>query len=452
MPVLFDNKLCSNPFHPYSYLIIFVFMQFGLGAFSVLIGWVESSHYLNNFVEAASLISVSCLLIWVGFVSKVGERLSKTFPMFVFKIKEDSTDLNRSIFKTSIILYGLGWMGRIYQLMVGYSHKPIDIGGALLFLSILQALSLFSQLAFATILYLVFSLNRKKLPLKFLVGGLILLEVMAGFLFGGRTSILIPFLIVIIVYHYTVRHISWSKVIVGFAILLLFLIPVTTVYRAIYYKAIEQGELGLTGVFGTLKKMGEEDVKSRDNWSELVGQSLSRVSSMFDGTLRVLDRVPSMYKFQHGRTFLPDLFIFFIPRIIWPNKPLFRQGRKFAILFWDMPEGEFGTSAGIGLPAELYFNFGWLGILLCPIWGVAIRFFWERAKYYMKYEKIPVIRLIFVLFTLSQVNKQILGYWCSIIREGIFYYVFLILLYRQVPRIVRIAKNLIVEKSLEFND
>jgi hypothetical protein len=68
--------------------------------------------------------------------------------------------------------------------------------------------------------------------------------------------------------------------------------------------------------------------------------------------------------FRYGET-MQNLTYAFIPRILWPEKPTVTRGSWFtAYLGGSASEEESQTSTGIYSAAELYWNFGFAGVVL----------------------------------------------------------------------------------------
>src|SRR5437879_2171848 len=68
--------------------------------------------------------------------------------------------------------------------------------------------------------------------------------------------------------------------------------------------------------------------------------------------------------FKYGET-MQNLTYAFIPRILWPEKPIVTRGLWFtAYLGSSGSEEESTTSTGIYSAAELYWNFGFPGVIL----------------------------------------------------------------------------------------
>jgi oligosaccharide repeat unit polymerase len=81
----------------------------------------------------------------------------------------------------------------------------------------------------------------------------------------------------------------------------------------------------------------------------------------------IIARVGVTAPFQNGHTFL--LFLEgFVPRILWPDKPDSSIGQLFnrELRITESRENYVSTT----VLGELYWNFGWLGIIVgCPLFG-----------------------------------------------------------------------------------
>ncbi len=76
-------------------------------------------------------------------------------------------------------------------------------------------------------------------------------------------------------------------------------------------------------------------------------------------TAHILDGVPRLVEFQYGRSFVTWL-VAPIPRSLWPSKPKIGVGGDLAPIFGTV----WTTGVPPGIVAELYLNFGILGILV----------------------------------------------------------------------------------------
>jgi hypothetical protein len=89
--------------------------------------------------------------------------------------------------------------------------------------------------------------------------------------------------------------------------------------------------------------------------------------------------------FRVGET-LDYLGYAFIPRFLWPEKPLIAKGAWFALEIgqaYRRPDGTITNSVAMTIPGELYLNFGWPGVLFgCLIYGGMFAVFWTRTCFW----------------------------------------------------------------------
>jgi len=79
-------------------------------------------------------------------------------------------------------------------------------------------------------------------------------------------------------------------------------------------------------------------------------------------TAHIVNSIPEKMPFEHGETFLALLYAP-VPRTVWPDKPALSIGKDISHHIYGYSQR---TLAGIppGMPAELYLNFGYPGILI----------------------------------------------------------------------------------------
>lgn len=88
----------------------------------------------------------------------------------------------------------------------------------------------------------------------------------------------------------------------------------------------------------------------------------------------------------YGGSTLEYLGTAFIPRFLWPDKPLIAKGSWFAVRIgqgYIKPDGLSNNSVNMTVPGELYLNFGWLGVFIgCLIFGAIIAILWLRTNFW----------------------------------------------------------------------
>jgi hypothetical protein len=86
-----------------------------------------------------------------------------------------------------------------------------------------------------------------------------------------------------------------------------------------------------------------------------------------------------------GKTF-EYLAYAFVPRVLWPEKPIIALGAWYAMEIGQAvptEDGWYNNSVNMTQAGELYLNFGWVGVLVgLPLFGGALAFFWTRANFW----------------------------------------------------------------------
>ena len=88
----------------------------------------------------------------------------------------------------------------------------------------------------------------------------------------------------------------------------------------------------------------------------------------------------------YGGETLDYLGYAFVPRFLWPEKPLIAKGAWFAIQIGQgylRRDGSPTNSVAMTIPGELYLNFGWTGVFLgCLVFGMLFAVFWTRTTFW----------------------------------------------------------------------
>jgi len=440
MPVCVSPQFRDDAFHPYSYFAYVTFFSYALGALLVMLGSLEAE-FLDQLPVTLILLSAAFLGYWIGYRSKLGVRLARSMPLLVFDAPLGS-DRGR-FWITLLLLYVVGWAGRIQAAALGYTHLPKEVVGLRQWSGVFDYLHTFSVLSFAVIVYLLMIKARTRRAALTWIVPLTGLEVVGGMLDGGRTRIVLPLLYVMIAYSCAFRPIRWRTLILTNCLAFVVLAPVLTIYRDEFYSALSSSSgSNLEVVIRAGTNTFDDLVVGGYSWKDMLQTNIfDSQASIVNGSLRVLTWVPSVYPFQHGNTFIPGLLSIPIPRFLWPAKPVFMPGRDFAVRFWGFDtETVYGSSTGIGMPAEAYYNFGWAGMLLFPFLGIGFRFCSERYDAYRKLEPIYIVRLVFVLMTCAELNSAFLYFFGGLLQSTLIYFVLLTILNWRLPRPLRIGE------------
>jgi hypothetical protein len=164
---------------------------------------------------------------------------------------------------------------------------------------------------------------------------------------------------------------------------------------AFVYRGI--GELRGEGIYGTERvsrlteqlSPGAAGMDSIEGGEEEEGMDIALMTLMARGCLFAqmsqVARIADEEGFYNGET-LEYMTYAFIPRIIWPEKPLITPGQWFAEKIGRgqrISETKFSNSINMSLVGEFYLNFGWIGAIL----GVTLMtflyiIFWEASGFY----------------------------------------------------------------------
>lgn len=435
VPLIVDRRLRNDPFNAYSFFIL----KYQIGYFLIptilglILGFQKPGLDLSNLGQAGILSGATFFFVYVGYISNIGDKLSSSLPLYTFPKGRVSF---RYIMGTAIVLYILGWLGRLQEISLGITHFSKSTE-ALQITSLLGPTDTLASLSFLTMVWVSLKTNGKFTLSTLIAISAIVLEVIHGALQGSRSRIILPLIYTGIVYHKTVSKLYWKSVIIGILAVFLVVAPMSYVYRTSFIKNLRQSKSeSLTSVSAEAANF-DTFVKSfgPQKYPLLLKGLQARTSALIDGTLQVVDQVPDDVPYQKGATFFPGAIVNLAPRFLWPDKPVYKPGQINARKFWNKTSD---TSMGIGLPAELYYNFSWLGVFFAPVLGIIVRFFHHRYLILADYEYLSIIRYFFVI-NIALPDTYLVYLPASIMSTFAVYYLFLIVVNKGLP--VRVRGN-----------
>jgi len=194
---------------------------------------------------------------------------------------------------------------------------------------------------------------------------------------------------------YAKRKLPWFSLAAMLLILIFLVFPFYNMYRKLDPQIPTATRVALTW-----------DVMTRWDLDEYSDRSVGAFKlrmSLVNSVAVVIRDVPRWVPYASGDTlFLPTL-AFFIPRVIWSDKPVLSLGRDFGETFRVVHILDEKTWISPTVPGELYWNFDLPGILFgMALWGVAIRFLYRR---YGESEGVdPIRRAIHILLLIQLVH------------------------------------------------
>lgn len=207
-----------------------------------------------------------------------------------------------------------------------------------------------------------------------LILGMLLMEFVFGFIADSKELSIRGAALVLVASYFLHGKIpkTWL-VVAGLVVVVAF--PVFQAYR---FEVLQEGgqtrAQGASDLRKNLQRALDSNITAGDNvsdWSGVVGRlSLKPTMEL------IIARVGKDVSYQRGYT-IELFFMGFIPRLIWPNKPDSSVGRLFNRQFGISADPDTYISAThLG---ELYWNFGWGGIILgAPLIGFILGYMGGR--------------------------------------------------------------------------
>ena len=173
---------------------------------------------------------------------------------------------------------------------------------------------------------------------------------------------------------------------------------------------------------------GETDKRSPD---ELASRLLDR-SSLFHMLCMVVHYTPDRRAYMEGDTYL-DIPGQFVPRFLWPNKPLGHVSTTKLSVYYGLQREEDTekTTIGFGLLPEAYANFGFSGACGLAIFFGAL-FKWVEMRT-SESPQLSIAGIMLIIFTAWSFQTEFpLSMWLSSLFQACCAVVFLPLLYRKL--------------------
>jgi hypothetical protein len=210
-----------------------------------------------------------------------------------------------------------------------------------------------------------------------------------------KSQALTLFAVPIMALWYARRTLPWRSL-VGFALLAVFVIfPFFNTYRNLdpYLPRVQRVSTTAT----TLVSMDAEE------FADVSLGTFKRRVALINSVAVVVRDVPRWVPYERGDTLFLPAMSFFIPRFVWPEKPLFMMGRDFGVKFRVVNVLDDKTRIAPTVPGELYWNFDLPGILFgMALWGFVVRLVYRRYAGSAGLD--PVRRAIYMLLLIQFVH------------------------------------------------
>jgi hypothetical protein len=294
--------------------------------------------YKSNMIIAlgtATVLSTSNIALRRGLLDP-GGKMDRALPSFD----------PRHMLSVGLIFLAIGAIVQ-YGLSVPYQLKLTDyvLPGAVLTLT---------NLVFAAIFILTVWSIRYALWSIYLVMTLVLVEVVVGLVEFYKSDALIPLVIFGLAVLYT-RITLVRGLLFGCAVLFLFqsIFPIVSQARdELVYRYGQYPRADIAERIDLLERAWSNPRQELLSGSNGV---LSRLSYVNQSTF-----AEHLYDTGAPGGTLADAWAVFIPRWLWPNKPIITQ---IGITFNYLATGSMDSSAAPGFFAEAYWDYGWIGVI-----------------------------------------------------------------------------------------
>lgn len=386
----------ANPivFATWSYF----FPAFVVGGFFLAAGFSQP-YFLAFIQDPESDLPFTIVVIMLGFAGlsvgyflPVGERIGA-----VIGGKLPAADYKSSSYLLpGVVLLAVGMINSIFATAVGLFgfQKAAEINSydGLIFLT-----TLFWLEASFLLWYVLFRQKSWNFTSLLIILALLGTAISKALLAGNRGSAIQIFSIIALAYVLSGREFKFRQASIAGVLLVIFLILgmiYGTTFREVKGTESSQSFDQYTeNIFNTFNQVGRNDNISLLEFAfSTLAERIDGVSSLAVVTSNYEKLAPYEASYDLDNNIWKDTTTFFIPRIIWPDKPVASEPRRYSELYFNYGESSF-TITPMG---DLLRNFGiWgvplgmllLGLLLRVIYRSLIekqpRVVWRGALYFM---------------------------------------------------------------------
>ncbi len=133
--------------------------------------------------------------------------------------------------------------------------------------------------------------------------------------------------------------------------------------------------------------------------------------------------------FWFGKDYIYFPVYIFVPRIVWPNKPVFNMGLWFTQTYVNAAAT---TATAITYPGDFYLNFGLSGVIL----GMFLTGIFYRIVYGWFKENISARNLflyVFIFLAITNHEGDFLSIYTGLIKQLIELIILSVFLFKRVP-------------------
>lgn len=333
------------------------------------LNWPRDSEY---FIFQALLVSLFGLfLFYVGYFWKAKDKLCEVFPKIPL---HDGTNQLSAI--KICVIYCVGILAFVMLFRSGSGMRFVwdEIRDSSAIVQLWQLLDSFRHFG---LILAWFSWSKSPLY-RFLSWSFLATNISIGLVTGSKHEIFVAIFAVLLALNYSGRVVNRRKIILisilslgGFLIVFFSLVQS---YRESYLTIL--GSQVVVPTFGdmteSLSVSAGNSVSLRDIIAEVVNRAV-----WFDSGVMIIRWVPDYIDYLKGATFFP-LVIGWVPRIIWPDKPILSLGSYMHNIIIGSPSQ---SNVGFSMIGEFYLNFGVWGVMAGMfVMGIFVRLSYLYAR------------------------------------------------------------------------
>jgi hypothetical protein len=422
----------------------YLFPAFVIGGLLLSLG-LSKPYFLPFVLDPQESFPYTIIVIAVGHTALVlgyffplayrfGKYLSKFMP-------EGNTD-PAAAFLPGFLLLGLGMVNTVVGLIIGFiGYQLVEEANS--YDGVLYLTTLFWIQATFFLFYAVFKLGRfdlKTILVVVVVGSTAILKALFA---GNRAGLITMAMPVVLAYVMAGRTFKLKQFMISGGIGVLCLV-VGMIYGTTFREVKgTEGNIDLTRYTDNIGKTFAQ-VGRNDNFEllELGFLSLAERIDSVTPLAVVVSTYEQMEPYEEGygldNNIWKDTVSFLIPRIIWNNKPLASEPRKYAALYFDYPDNSFIITPY----GDLIRNFGIYGVFVGMfLLGCLLRIMyralieeqksklWKATMYFMllttiSYESfygsiLPLMVKVFIITTIGLFVVRLLGRKLGTLSESV---------------------------------
>lgn len=364
---------------PITWFLLTAAVYYGFGPMLYYFGTAETIDYSDAYyyVEVDQLYRANMLNL-TGIVSVMSAYLASQRLMKISssKLVTDyrSEEMRRALWRISIIFVSIGLPVKFLLVM----PRSLAISSAVVPGSIAM-FATFSTLALVP-LFILYRFNRSNYALPFYT--LLFLEGVSAFIQLSKLEVLK--IVILLLMGAVLTGTRFKRIVIigliSAGVYGLVLTPLITLSR------INYSSTGLTSVADTQSALQDYASNGREDAADLMGGVESWWSRLNYANAQSF-AMDAYDQGLPGDTFALALYAF-VPRIVYPDKPLMNSGADFNMLVNDNPDSQ----SSPGMFAEAYWNGGWLFALFTFIFMGVL--YWVLEMY--TYDKLERSKLVYL--------------------------------------------------------